>query len=284
MTERLISFVRWIFAISRPRIWIYTAGSFVLGFLFWHKNFSFFSNPDFLYLLVWLTLPANLFLYALNDAFDFETDLKNPKKDGFEQKSSGNDKNSLLSIAGISALTFSLLFFKLPLFLKVISILWFLIILTYNIPPFRFKSVPVADLIFAFNFPLWGVFGYYLASNELPSPLSLLLMALFAITMHIYTSSGDVEYDKNAGIKTISTALGSVNNSVLACCLLLVAIFIISVMAGILYISLIASLYLIFFLVQLIYSSKLSLFKWYSYFIFLHYITGYILTTSLIRI
>ena len=274
-------FVKRIIAISRPRIWIYTAGPFAFGFLFWHKDFSFFFNPDFLYLFIWLTLPANLFLYALNDAFDFETDLRNPKKQGFEQKSSGGDKKTLLFIATISALTFLLLFFRIPSFLQAGSIIWFLLVLTYNIPPFRLKSVPVADLFFGFNFLLWGILGYYMASNQAPVFVALLLMALFTVAMHIYTSSGDIEYDKNAGIKTISAVFGSVNNNLLACVAVCVIIFTISVVLGIFYVSIAAFLYLIFFLTQLFYAHKLKPFEWYRYFIFLHYIAGYVFTLSL---
>jgi len=262
---------------------MYTAGPFAFGFLFWYRDFSFFLDPAFLCFFLWLTFPVNLFLYALNDAFDYETDLKNPKKQGFELRSRMGDKNMLLCIATISALTFSLLFFRLPLFIKVGSIIWLLIILTYNLPPFRFKAVPGADLLFALNYYFWGVFGYYLASGgQLPSLLAVLLMALFGITMHIYSSSGDIEYDRSAGIQTISTVLGSIRTNILTCILLCVAILLIAVVAGAWYVSLAVLPYIIFFLIQLRHDPEARFFGWYRYFISLHYVAGGILTMFLI--
>ncbi len=281
--KKQIAVLERILAISRPRIWMYTAGPFAFGFLFWHRDFNFFLDPAFLYLFLWLTFPANLFLYALNDAFDYETDIKNPKKQGFELKSSMGDRSMLLGVAAISAATFLFLFFKLPLFIKAGSIIWFLIILTYNIPPFRFKAVPGADLLFALNYYFWGVFGYYLASGgQLPSLLAVVLMALFGITMHIYSSSGDIEYDRDAGIRTISTVLGSIRANIQVCVLLCSAILVISSVAGIWYVSLAVLPYVIFFLAQLWHNPETRFLYWYRNFISLHLIAGGILTMFLI--
>lgn len=281
--KKQMAFLKRILAISRPRIWMYTAGPFAFGFLFWYRDFNFFLNPAFLYLFLWLMLPANLFLYALNDAFDYETDLKNPKKQGFELKSSVDDRNMLLRIAAIAAATFLFLFFKLPLFIRVGSIIWLLIILTYNIPPFRFKAIPGADLLFALNYYFWGVFGYYLASEgQLPSSLAVVLMALFGITMHIYSSSGDIEYDRGAGIRTISTALGSMRANILMCIFLCIAILVISATAGIWYVSLAVLPYVFFFSAQLWYDPEARFLYWYRHFISLHLIAGGILTMFLI--
>lgn len=262
---------------------MYTAGPFAFGFLFWDRDFNFFLDPAFLYLFLWLMLPANLFLYALNDAFDYETDLKNPKKQGFELKSNMGDRNMLLCIATIAATTFLFLFFKLPLFIRVGSIIWFLIILTYNIPPFRFKAIPGADLLFALNYYFWGVFGYYLASGgQLPSSSAAALMALFGITMHIYSSSGDIEYDRGAGIRTISTALGSMRTNILMCILLCSVILVISATTGIWQVSLAVLPYVIFFSAQLWHNPETQFLRWYRHFISLHLIAGGILTMFLI--
>ena len=280
--KKSIAFLGWVIRISRPRIWMYTAGPFFFGLLFWYQDFSFFLNIHFILLFLWLTLPANVFLYALNDAFDYETDLKNPKKQGFELRSSVGDKEPLISIATISGLTFLFFFFDLSLPLKTLSILWFMIVITYNGPPFRFKSIPVADLLFAFTYYLWGIFGYYLASGQPLSLLAILLMAFFGITMHIYSSSGDIEYDKNAGVRTISTVLGSVRDNILVCIALCMVILMISAATGLWYVSLTILLYIAFFLVHFLYGSRATLLGWYRHFIFLHYVAGGILTLTVI--
>lgn len=269
--------------ISRPRIWIYTAGSFAIGVLIETGGFSTLFRTDLLPLLLWLTLPANLFLYAINDAFDYETDLNNPKKDTFENRARKTDK-SMLIIAGIlSCFPLVFIFPDLPFEARAMIVLWFALVLSYNLPGIRLKAVPILDNLFAFNFSLWGIIGYFLVSGQFPSVSAYVLITLFAVAMHLYTSSSDVEYDRVAGIRTTSVFIGSVKANLLVCSGLIIAVIGILIASGYFLVALAASAYLIFFSVQF-FSQRTNLVRWYRHFIYLHYVVGFIVSLDFLKI
>lgn len=276
------AFTKFLF-ISRPRIWIYTAGAFAIGILIGTGSFSTLFRTDLLPLFLWLTLPANLFLYAINDAFDYETDLSNPKKDTFENRARKTDKSMLIIVGILSCLPLVFIFPDLPFEAGAMIILWFALVLSYNLPGIRLKAVPILDNLFAFNFSLWGIIGYFLASDQYPSILTYVLIALFAIAMHLYTSSIDVEYDRAAGVRTTSVLIGSVKANLLVSSGLVLATMGILIVSGYFLIALAASLYLVFFLVQFFSDDTIELVRWYRYFIYLHYVAGFIFSLNFIK-
>ncbi len=279
----VLAFIKLIFFISRPRIWIYTAGSFAMGVLIGTGSFSSLLRTDLLPLLLWLTLPANLFLYAINDAFDYETDLNNPKKDIFENRASKTSRRALIIDGIISCLPLIFIFPGVPSEASALIVLWFVLVLSYNLPGIRLKAVPILDNLFAFNFPLWGIIGYFLASGQLPSTSTYVLIAFFAIVMHLYTSSIDMEYDRAAGIKTTSVLIGSMKANLLVVSGLCLAAMGMLIALGYFLVALAASLYLIFFLVQFFSDDTIELVRWYRYFIYLHYIAGFIFSLNFIK-
>lgn len=280
----MISFIRWGFFISRPRIWIYTAGSFATGVLIGTGSFSPLFRMDLLPLFLWLTLPANLFLYSINDAFDYETDLKNPKKDKFENRASKTEKSTLILAGIISCLPLIFIFVGLPFEVKVMIFLWFILALSYNFPGIRLKAVPILDNLFSFNFPLWGIIGYFLVSGQFPSAQVYILIGLFSIAMHLYTSSIDLEYDRAAGIKTTSVLIGSVEANLLVCAGSILLLTAILITMGQLLAAFAAFGYLIFFLVHFFLKDAVELVNWYRYFIYLHYILGFIFSFNFLKI
>lgn len=279
----MILFIRWILFVSRPRIWIYTAGSFAIGVFAVIGSFSSFFPMDLLPLLIWLTVPANVFLYAINDACDYETDLHNPKKDTFENRVSETGKTTLIITAIVACLPLVFIFPGLPSEASALVILWFVLVVSYNIPGIRLKAVPILDNLFAFNFPLWGIIGYFLASGQFPSIATYALIALFAIAMHLYTSGIDVEYDRAAGVRTTSVLIGSVKANLLAGSGLVLATMGILIASGYFLIASAASLYLVFFLVQFFSDDRIELVRWYRYFIYLHYAAGFIFSLNFIK-
>ncbi len=280
----ILSFLGRIIMISRPRIWIYTAGSFATGILIGTGSFSSLFRMDLLPLFLWLTLPANLFLYSINDAFDYETDAKNPKKDKFENRASKTEKSTLILTGIISCLPLIFIFLGLQFEVKAMIFLWFILVLSYNFPGIRLKAVPILDNLFCFNFPLWGIIGYFLVSGQLPSAQVYVLIGLFSIAMHLYTSSIDLEYDRAAGIKTTSVLIGSVKANLLVCAgsILLLTAGLITM--GQLLAAFAVFEYLIFFLVQFFKRGDVKLVHWYRYFIYLHYVTGFIFAINFVKI
>lgn len=293
--------------ISRPHIWIYTAGSYITGVLLGYRHiydgFSLFqaepfkviglaishisSHTDLLVLLytgLWLTVGANVFLYAQNDAHDIETDLLNPKKDSFEERAEISDKKKLLLYSLYAYLLYVPCLFILEKELIILFLVWTLIVLTYNFKPFRFKAIPILDCIFAFNFPLWGIFGYTLVTNSLPSIITIVILFIFAIVSHIYTASGDIEYDKKDSIITTSVFIGNLSRNIYACIFGMLLLFYMSLtyFTPILHTALapVYSIYILFFALQLINIYRPYTHRdnniWYKWYIYIHYISGFI--------
>ena len=68
--------IREILATSRPVSWINTAVPFIVGYLLATQNFALPGIIGFVYFL----FSYNLLMYGVNDIYDYESDLKNPRK------------------------------------------------------------------------------------------------------------------------------------------------------------------------------------------------------------
>ena len=103
--------IKSVLAISRPHFWIYLLGPFLVGFVAGADNSNTFLSPILWYGLFFFLLPANIFLYAVNDFFDGDTDIYNAKKSGKESLMRDSERTFYMRISLIS---FS---FAIPLFL-----------------------------------------------------------------------------------------------------------------------------------------------------------------------
>jgi len=202
----LRNFVR----ISRPHLWVYTLGSFVIGIVFAIERGAVQIHiPSILVVGAWLTFPANIFLYALNDAYDIEVDHKNPRKGGVETALTADQKQFTLRAVAGAAVSF-----LVPALFVSSSVLGILAVccvlaLTYNVPPFRFKGKPVLDCLLAVVYPACGLAGYVLVTNSFPSQNVLLTIVAFACAMHLYSAAVDRDADMASGLRTSAVALPS---------------------------------------------------------------------------
>ncbi|MET0812743.1 MAG: prenyltransferase, partial [Microbacterium sp.] len=80
MTERVraASVVKQLFVSSRPVSWINTAYPFAAAYLLTAREIDLTLVIGTLFFLV----PYNLAMYGINDVFDYESDLRNPRKGG----------------------------------------------------------------------------------------------------------------------------------------------------------------------------------------------------------
>lgn len=275
--------------ISRPHIWIYTLGSFLLGvsIAYAHGFALHITHPDspismavvLIYTALWLTIPGNVFLYAMNDACDTATDLYNPKKQGLESKSTSEESKSFFTYTLLSLLLYIPILFFIDSTLIYLFIIWVLLITTYNLKPFRLKSVPFLDCFFSLNFPLWGVFGYYLTSSQLPSLSAICIISILAIVFHIYTASGDIEYDKQDKIITTAVYIGTYMRSIIVSIVITMSLLYYTyTQSSYLALQKILYLYIFFFIINIItYQHKKNTTApdtWYTLFLVMHYISG----------
>jgi len=193
--------------ISRPRFWMYIFGPALLGFISGSFQISFLN----IFILIVFLIPANIFIYGINDYHDFDTDHFNDKKGDKEHKLLEKEKNWLKNILNIAFLILLIPFFlDYSLNQKLIYILFLFLGWAYSSPPFRFKAKPFLDS-FSNLFYILPAFFF----NFSISPIFF----LWPIAMHLYSAIPDIEPDKKANLKTTATVL-DYKKSLLLCFIL----------------------------------------------------------------
>lgn len=200
-----------LFWSSRPISWINTAFPFAAGYFLISGSLDLRLLVGSLFFLI----PYNLLMYGVNDVFDYESDLRNPRKGGIE--------------GALLAPKFHLPVLLISLHLPV-PFVWFLIstgnqlsnlvlagvlfaVLAYSIKYLRFKEIPFLDSITSaahFVGPL--VFGIALAGGSFTDPRLVLILVAFSLwgmASHAFGAVQDVRADREAGISSIATVLGA---------------------------------------------------------------------------
>ncbi|WP_336359900.1 prenyltransferase [Haladaptatus sp. ZSTT2] len=196
----------YLLRLSRPRFWFYLAGPVIVGAAYGAESLDALLSPLSVALFLYFLLPANVFLYGINDIFDREVDVENPKKDEKEVRYSG-ERGVLAAIllSGLLGLVF--VPFLSPLALAVLAVYYFLAV-EYSAPPFRFKTTPFLDSLSNGLYILPAVVAYTALAGSLPPTLAIAGGWLWTMGMHTFSAIPDIEPDRAAGIRTTATALG----------------------------------------------------------------------------
>lgn len=202
-----------ILKISRPRFWLYLAGTYLVGYTL-GINTVFDYNLEFLIYFLYFLIPANIFLYGINDYFDWDTDHFNPKKKTKEALLQKNQKYKLLNILLITIIISIILLIPLR-GLTLLTFVTFLILSTlYSMPPIRFKSKPILDFSSNILYATPAIFGYLQTGNT-PSPLIIVALFFWTAAMHLYSAVPDILPDKKAKLKTTAVILGKKTSLIL---------------------------------------------------------------------
>ena len=73
-----------LISLSRPHFWLYEFGTFFLGVILAASTLKEVFSPIVVLWGFYFLWPANFLIYGINDVFDYETDLRNPKKAAYE--------------------------------------------------------------------------------------------------------------------------------------------------------------------------------------------------------
>ena len=205
--------------ISRPRFWFYLTEPYTVGCIYGASSYSVLLKPWFFIYFFYFLVLANIFLYGVNDFWDYETDLLNPKKDEKEYRVAKTERKKIrsinFSILGISVILLTL---QNSILQRIIFGSFVFFSYFYSAEPLRFKNKPILDSASNVLYILPGVFGYYLASGKLPDSIILLAGFLHTFAMHLFSAIPDIEFDKKTGINTTAVILGR-NNSLIICLL-----------------------------------------------------------------
>ncbi|MFD1598929.1 prenyltransferase [Halobellus rarus] len=205
-TGEAVGRVRYLLTLSRPRFWLYLAGPVAVGVTFAAETTGELFTPVTLVLFAYFLLPANVFLYGVNDVFDADVDAANPKKDDREARWQGDSAVAVViaaaTVLGVATFAFT------PLVAWPYLAAFFALGFQYSAPPLRFKTTPLLDSISNGLYILPGAVGYAAVAGAHP-PLAALAGAwLWTMGMHTFSAIPDIEPDRAAGIRTTATFLG----------------------------------------------------------------------------
>jgi 4-hydroxybenzoate polyprenyltransferase len=191
---------------SRPRFWMYLAGPVLVGVAYGADSVAELFGAPAVALFAYFLLPANVYLYGVNDLFDADVDAENPKKRGREIQWDGDT----LGLAAVFASGAGLL----PLAWLVPPAAWpwlggYVVLATaYSAPPLRLKTRPPLDSVSNGLYVLPGAAAYAALAGTAPPALAVLGGWVWTMAMHTFSAVPDIEPDRRAGIRTTATVLG----------------------------------------------------------------------------
>lgn len=217
--------------VSRPRFWLYLAGPYLIGYILTVNSLSLFPDLKFILHLFFFIIPANLFLYGVNDLSDEDTDKHNPKKNTHEHLLQSDEKKVIkVGVGIVLILTFFLVFLQ-PNMISQLCVLFFLFLgFWYSTKPLRFKTRPVLDFSSNFLYALPGVLSYSQVTNRIPETTFLIGFFCWTSAMHLFSAIPDIQADKKVKILTTAVLLGR-NVSLWLCAALWLLFFVILIIS-----------------------------------------------------
>lgn len=270
-----------LFKVSRFRFWIYTGGTYVVGYALGFTGLADFFLPQYYLYLFYFFIPANIFIYGVNDYWDRETDLLNPKKDDKEYRIKNKEFKKLLRVLYlVTGFSLILMVFQ-NTGERLIFGSFLLLSYFYSAKPLRFKDKPFIDFSSNYLYVMPGIFGFYLVCHSIPSIFILIGAYMHISAMHIFSAIPDIEFDKKAGITTTPVFIGK-RASLFLCLFFWSGLALIVIYLARFYpLSFLVFLYPLFPLV-LILKSNLKIEKVYWYLPYVNTVLGGILFTSLV--
>lgn len=202
--------LRELFVSSRPISWINTAYPFAAAHVLTTREIDVVLVVGTVFFLV----PYNLAMYGINDVFDYESDLRNPRKGGAHGAVLDRRMHAVtLWAAALTCLPFVVFLVAAgsPLSWLVLAASLFFVVF-YSAPPLRLKERPFADSVTSsIHFFSPAVYALVLAGAVWTWQLVVLLVAfaLWGVASHAFGAVQDVVADREAGISSIATARGA---------------------------------------------------------------------------
>ena len=199
-----------LFVSSRPLSWVNTAFPFAAAYFLTTRQIDAVLIVGTIFFLV----PYNLAMYGINDVFDYESDLRNPRKGGVEGALLDTRMHRPTIIAAIVTTVPFLVFLVIvgnPLSWFVLAVSMFAVV-AYSAKGLRFKERPVLDSVTSStHFVSPAVYGLVLAGATFTSQLWAILAAFFlwGMASHAFGAVQDVIADREADISSIATVIGA---------------------------------------------------------------------------
>jgi 4-hydroxybenzoate polyprenyltransferase len=187
-----------LFWSSRPVSWVNTAFPFFAAYLFVSEQIDITLVLGTLFFLI----PYNFLMYGINDVFDYESDLRNPRKGGIEGALLDPKYHVLTIWASVGFAAVFVVYLLLVGSLEANLWLGFTLfaVLAYSVPKLRFKERPFLDS--------------FTSAVHFVGPMVIAVIAAFmgwGMASHAFGAVQDVRADREAGIKSVATQIGARN-------------------------------------------------------------------------
>lgn len=205
-----MSALRTLVVSSRPLSWVNTAFPFGLTYYLFVGEFDALFVVGSLFFLI----PYNVLMYGINDVFDYESDLRNPRKGGVEGALLPPELHRpMLLVSTLLPLPFlvPLVAWGSVASTGVLALALFFVV-AYSAKNIRFKEVPFVDSVTSsLHFVMPAIFAMTLVGEDL-TPLALTLLGSFffwGMASHAFGAVQDVAADREAGVGSIATVIGA---------------------------------------------------------------------------
>ncbi|WP_415854642.1 prenyltransferase [Sinomonas sp. G460-2] len=202
--------IRDLIVSSRPLSWVNTAYPFAAAYFLaadridWHLILG----------TVFFLIPYNAAMYGTNDVFDYESDLRNPRKGGVEGAVLDPSKHGTvlwLSWGSCGPIAAALVAGGPPASWAVLAVSLFAVA-AYSVPGLRFKERPILDSVTSStHFVSPAVYGLAFAGWH-PSASGVAALGAFfvwGVASHAFGAVQDIVPDRNAGIASSATLFGA---------------------------------------------------------------------------
>lgn len=199
-----------IIAASRPISWVNTAFPFGVAYLLAGGGLDWLFWVGVLFFLT----PYNIAMYGINDVFDYESDIRNPRKGGVE--------GAVLPKSMHKPLLWASVLSTVPFLAAMVwagtwtSTLWLAVataaVVVYSAPPMRFKERPILDsMTSSAHFVTPALVGATIRGGDVSGYFWLAAGAFFlwGMASHALGAVQDVKADREGGLSSIATALGA---------------------------------------------------------------------------
>ena len=231
----MLSSIVKLFKVSRPISWVNTAYPFAAAFLMLGGSIS----PVFIIGTLFFLVPYNLLMYGINDVFDYESDIRNPRKKSIEGAVEAKSFHpTILWASVLLAIPFvgALAILSTPAALLVLAVVLFFVV-AYSLKGLRFKEIPFLDSITSsvhFVGPM--IFAMALTGFQPQAWPFALALFLWGIASHAFGAVQDVIPDREGKLHSIATVIGARATAWLGFILYAIASIVIALQGGLAYI------------------------------------------------
>lgn len=198
------------FVSSRPLSWINTAYPFAAAYLLAAGRIDLTLILGTLFFLI----PYNVAMYGINDVFDYESDIRNPRKGGVE--------GAIVTPAFHRPILWLSVVLCVPFVVYLVAVgtvsstavlaACLFAVVAYSIRGLRFKERPFLDsLTSSTHFVGPALFAIVLTTGTVTATQAQVLGAFFlwGVASHAFGAVQDIGADRTAGLASIATVIGA---------------------------------------------------------------------------